>query len=63
MLLRAERILSYIGEDKAHEVIATTIIAFAISTVLTGVVFILLGVFKVYITRRLDVWLDITVEI
>ncbi|RUS21595.1 sulfate transporter family protein [Endogone sp. FLAS-F59071] len=44
--IMAERILSYIGEDKAHEVIATTIVAFAISTVLTGVVFILLGVFK-----------------
>ncbi|RUS27491.1 sulfate transporter family protein [Jimgerdemannia flammicorona] len=42
----AERILLVIGEDKPHEVIATTIMAFALSTVLTGLVFVALGVFK-----------------
>ncbi|OZJ05631.1 hypothetical protein BZG36_01522 [Bifiguratus adelaidae] len=42
----ADQITSTIGPDRPHEVIATTIMAFAISTVLTGLVFLVLGAFK-----------------
>ncbi|KAL1925362.1 uncharacterized protein VTP21DRAFT_245 [Calcarisporiella thermophila] len=44
--LIAETIVSIVGEDKPHEAIATTILAFAISSILTGLVFLALGAFK-----------------
>ncbi|CAG8697351.1 9687_t:CDS:2, partial [Acaulospora colombiana] len=43
--VRAEIIVNEIGEDK-QAIIATTIFSFALSSVLTGVVFLLLGAFK-----------------
>ena len=39
-------VLSEVGEDNPESVIATTIICYALSTILTGVVFFLLGKFK-----------------
>lgn len=35
-----------IGEDRPHEVIATTLAAFAFSSILTGLTFLLLGALR-----------------
>ncbi|KAH8547801.1 sulfate transporter family-domain-containing protein [Umbelopsis sp. PMI_123] len=43
---RADSITRQIGEDKPHQVVATTIIAFAISSIMTGVAFYILGALK-----------------
>ncbi|KAF9466835.1 sulfate transporter family-domain-containing protein [Collybia nuda] len=42
----ATTISAYIGEDKPKEVIATTLVAFALSAVLTGLSFLMLGLLK-----------------
>ncbi|TCD70373.1 hypothetical protein EIP91_003725 [Steccherinum ochraceum] len=39
----AQSISDYIGEDRPHEVLATTMVAFAFSSLLTGVTFFVLG--------------------
>ncbi|KAJ3968036.1 sulfate transporter family-domain-containing protein [Lentinula raphanica] len=44
--IMAARIASDIGEDKPAEVIATTIVAYALSSVLTGLSFLLLGALR-----------------
>lgn len=41
-----EIIIEKVGADRPKEVIATVMVAYALSTILTGVVFFLLGVFK-----------------
>jgi SulP family sulfate permease len=43
---RADAITRQIGEDKPHQVIATTITAFAISSIMTGAAFYILGALK-----------------
>ncbi|KAI8064595.1 sulfate transporter family-domain-containing protein [Gongronella butleri] len=43
---RAERIIDSVGEDKANVVIASTMVAFALSSMMTGVAFFLLGTLK-----------------
>lgn len=42
----ANSIAADIGEDRPHEVLATTIVAFALSSVLTGLTFFLLGALR-----------------
>ncbi|KIP03684.1 hypothetical protein PHLGIDRAFT_110510 [Phlebiopsis gigantea 11061_1 CR5-6] len=42
----ANDIASQIGEDHPHEIIATTIVAFALSSLLTGLTFFLLGALR-----------------
>ncbi|KHN99887.1 sulfate transporter family protein [Metarhizium album ARSEF 1941] len=42
----AQRIMDNIGEDKPDAVIATTIVAYAASSIMTGLVFYLMGKFK-----------------
>ncbi|TFY58018.1 hypothetical protein EVG20_g8313 [Dentipellis fragilis] len=42
----ANRIAAEIGEDRPEEIIATTLVAFAFSSVLTGLTFFLLGAFR-----------------
>ncbi|KAH9943577.1 sulfate transporter family-domain-containing protein [Amylocystis lapponica] len=42
----ANSIAAQIGEDKAHEIIATTVVAFALSSILTGLTFFLLGALR-----------------
>jgi len=44
-----EIIIEKVGADRPKEVIATVMVAYALSTILTGVVFFLLGVFKLVI--------------
>jgi len=41
-----QTIIEKIGADKPKEIIATVMVAYAISTILTGLVFYLLGTFK-----------------
>lgn len=36
----AQSISAYIGEDKPHEILATTMVAFAFSSVLTGICYL-----------------------
>ncbi|KAI0795819.1 sulfate transporter family-domain-containing protein [Abortiporus biennis] len=42
----ASSIEDYIGEDNPHEVLATTMVAFALSSILTGLTFFLLGALR-----------------
>ncbi|THH18561.1 hypothetical protein EW146_g2464 [Bondarzewia mesenterica] len=42
----ATRIAAHIGEDNPREIVATTLVAFAFSSVLTGLTFFLLGAFR-----------------
>ncbi|PCH34769.1 hypothetical protein WOLCODRAFT_78960 [Wolfiporia cocos MD-104 SS10] len=42
----ASKIAADIGEDRPHEVLATTILAFALSSILTGLTFFLLGALR-----------------
>ncbi|CAM0135823.1 unnamed protein product [Umbelopsis sp. WA50703] len=44
--IMADAITRQIGEDKPHQVIATTITAFAISSIMTGAAFYILGALK-----------------
>ncbi|ORX53479.1 hypothetical protein DM01DRAFT_1287822 [Hesseltinella vesiculosa] len=44
--IMAERIIEAVGEEKPDIVIASTVVAFAISSILTGVAFFLLGTLK-----------------
>jgi len=41
-----QRVIDNIGADKPKEIIATIMVAYVISTLLTGTVFYLLGLFK-----------------
>jgi SulP family sulfate permease len=43
----AQKILDIVGEDEPDAVIATTIVAYALSSMLTGLVFYLMGKFKI----------------
>lgn len=43
----AQKILDTVGEDEPDAVIATTIVAYALSSMLTGLVFYLMGKFKI----------------
>lgn len=54
----ARRIMAKIGEDEPDPVIATTIVAYALSSMMTGLVFYLMGKFKLgymvgYIPRHI----------
>jgi SulP family sulfate permease len=42
----AQTITEYVGEDKPDAVIATTIVSYALSSMMTGTVFFLMGKFK-----------------
>lgn len=42
----ASGIIAHVGEDKPEVVVATTMIAFCLSSILTGLTFLLLGVFR-----------------
>jgi SulP family sulfate permease len=42
----AQKIMDNVGEDKPDAVIATTIVAYAVSSVMTGLVFYLMGKFQ-----------------
>lgn len=42
----AQKIMENVGKDKPDAVIATTIVAYALSSIMTGVVFYLMGKFK-----------------
>ncbi|KAI9490568.1 sulfate transporter family-domain-containing protein [Zychaea mexicana] len=44
--IMAERIVLYVGEEHKQEIIASTMVAFAISSIMTGVAFFLLGAFN-----------------
>lgn len=44
---RAETVVGRVGAENRDEVLATTILAYALSTIMTGAVFMALGYFKV----------------
>lgn len=44
---RAETVVKRVGAENRDEVLATTILAYALSTLMTGAVFLSLGLFKV----------------
>ena len=44
---RAETVVARVGADNRDAVLATTILAYALSTIMTGLVFLALGYFKV----------------
>ncbi|OZJ06811.1 hypothetical protein BZG36_00004 [Bifiguratus adelaidae] len=44
--IMAETITATVGEDHAHSVISTTVVAFSLSSIMTGIAFWILGAFK-----------------
>jgi hypothetical protein len=51
MFNRAETVVNRVGAENREAVLATTILAYALSTIMTGLTFMALGYFKVWKQR------------